>query len=1429
MNKVEQTLNSIDRANESVEDAKFSVQNTMFDVNSKIVTLEQQVESAYMENEYIQESVLAGTLIGGGILALIGGIVAAVKKFMGKSSSGDKSEETAKKASAGDQLAVVKMTGVSDDAIQKSIKELQDAINGLDLGSKEIPGTFVAAEGNKIQEDLNAIYAGLEELIELQNNINEAEDEAAQTKLIQSMTAKVKEISDNIAAIDSSKLKNQTAIPVPEAVASVQAAYAFKKNFSDQKKLDEIEKKINAAKSAKLKTDESGTSDTVKQSIEGLKKAMTKLHAELGNCLTTTIGAVDAIIAATRDAILAAAEEVKNQQTQQQQQQNTDEYPILAKYNITKEQVLEDMRDVGASQALTNTLPARLAGKKIEESDLNDLITAYSDIANKNNITNNPMLTIDDYKNDSLFMANVETGNPQPKQQPDQNQPDEYVTADQVIQGAYKVVTRNKTLTRDICITVINDLIKYDWVNPVTSIKSLISSGNIGKILFNCNEMLGILTSVQYFNLVNSDQTINSNYETICNGIINNFMEPIIGYLNSLGNDLTNANINKPAFENIKQNFEKYKEMLKQRGINPQQHDSEIDIPDIDSIATSLNTMTNAISHGKNVPESVIKKTVDSNVQKLSASDKKVLSADAVTKMDNVAGNLEAFVNAAITDTSSNEIKESTNNLVSGLVAVCQNVSNAIIDNNIKANMNSLTQRFQKITNDINSKQQKPQPQQQPKVSQQVIDNFKVRLKTLINSNMLDAKYVDELKDEANIDSLITKISELETDPSHFMENTKEPEFIAGVTKACAELWGPTGADKEQQITDLCAKYFNKDRNRYDIWVKLLTMAGTVDDCLNQLCKRSDIKTLVPDVDTMQIYIDIFTEISKIENIPTGSIKSAQEYFNSIYGTGSKKDLDTLKKDIASRIVTCAVADDFSDRPELKQNLINSAMVDELVNDICNDLGNDTSKIEELNNKTNADFINDIKTARDKKWPINAPNQLTETEVQALLAKYNLNTTTAPDLIKEAKVFVDAINSNDPAQINPLIDSIVNKINSWTTIDDINRDEQSITNYAQFISELIANIPDNIKSQLSSVPDVKVEIANKKAAIGGNSLTQDQKDAFVNNFMTNPGYDGERNLMKQKGLSDDDIKDKLKRDIAKSADEIEQGIKTAFFNTGDDIEVSYLMNIILPQVDSNKANEVANELTKITSIYIRNDYTEYFIKAYGNDKTKAYNFIQNELTKPETEFINDLNVMKSRDQVGYRILADIAQLRGMNISGLSDDDIIDQFINTKGLTRDKMNPYASQSDVEDSIKRGLKVLNAVKNSNTITYNSLRNLLQKVYEKADKDHTKSGEMVLQTMLKNRLFNGPIKKVVNAIGDGNVYTILRANDNIKANFSQYSNTPGPIIEQGMSDEELQEYINTRRHVFLNEQKEIVPNGSSEMFYEAFIYGDGYIEIL
>ena len=103
-NKVSSVLNSIEKIDNLIMEADVSVSDAMSDVYSKQFKMEGNVTEDYINHEYYQESVIAGILIGGGIIAVLATAIVLITKHVKKSASGDPEKKNDTSTAAGVSL-----------------------------------------------------------------------------------------------------------------------------------------------------------------------------------------------------------------------------------------------------------------------------------------------------------------------------------------------------------------------------------------------------------------------------------------------------------------------------------------------------------------------------------------------------------------------------------------------------------------------------------------------------------------------------------------------------------------------------------------------------------------------------------------------------------------------------------------------------------------------------------------------------------------------------------------------------------------------------------------------------------------------------------------------------------------------------------------------------------------------------------------------------------------------------------------------------------------------------------------------------------------------------------------------------------------------------------------------------------------------------
>lgn len=88
-NVVEKTLQSIDNIDRLTDLAAISIYNTSYEALDKYDIMQEHATPEYVNEEFIQESVLAGVLIGAGIIGVAVSAFFIIKKIIDSGVKGD--------------------------------------------------------------------------------------------------------------------------------------------------------------------------------------------------------------------------------------------------------------------------------------------------------------------------------------------------------------------------------------------------------------------------------------------------------------------------------------------------------------------------------------------------------------------------------------------------------------------------------------------------------------------------------------------------------------------------------------------------------------------------------------------------------------------------------------------------------------------------------------------------------------------------------------------------------------------------------------------------------------------------------------------------------------------------------------------------------------------------------------------------------------------------------------------------------------------------------------------------------------------------------------------------------------------------------------------------------------------------------------------
>ena len=321
-NKVNSVLNSIEKIDNLIMEADVSVSDAMSDVYSKQFKMEGNVTEDYINHEYYQESVIAGILIGGGIIAVLATAIVLITKHVKKSASGDPEKKNDTSTAAGTALD-------NQEELKKKVEQIKGELTKAG-GSVEITNNGInTTELNKKFELVTKLCDSAEGFLK------EKEDDLIKQE-IENFTKQLEEIN-NIQYKSS-----ETVTVSADSLTKIIDLAAPIKTMNDKltKTAEELTKR---SKENKNKSDSETDSDKkekyneLKEGLERISKDSTQLSKDLTDDLNAIRSYMDAVLNAAKEkAKPSETESEKSQETPQ----NTDIlkqkiYPITAKWAST--------------------------------------------------------------------------------------------------------------------------------------------------------------------------------------------------------------------------------------------------------------------------------------------------------------------------------------------------------------------------------------------------------------------------------------------------------------------------------------------------------------------------------------------------------------------------------------------------------------------------------------------------------------------------------------------------------------------------------------------------------------------------------------------------------------------------------------------------------------------------------------------------------------------------------------------------------------------------------------------------------------------------------------------------------------------------------------------------------------------------------------
>lgn len=214
-NKVNSVLNSIEKIDNLIMEADVSVSDVMSDVYSKQFKMEGNVTEDYINHEYYQESVIAGILIGGGIIAVLATAIVLITKHVKKSASGDPEKKNDTSTAAGVSLDKPEEFNKKVEQLKSELEKAGGKLTISDVGFdasklkqkyemiKELCGyaeTFLkGTEDDEIDGALNEFNKKLEEINGIDYKLSEDVDvTSASLDEIKSLAGPIQQMTANL-------------------------------------------------------------------------------------------------------------------------------------------------------------------------------------------------------------------------------------------------------------------------------------------------------------------------------------------------------------------------------------------------------------------------------------------------------------------------------------------------------------------------------------------------------------------------------------------------------------------------------------------------------------------------------------------------------------------------------------------------------------------------------------------------------------------------------------------------------------------------------------------------------------------------------------------------------------------------------------------------------------------------------------------------------------------------------------------------------------------------------------------------------------------------------------------------------------------------------------------------------------------------------
>lgn len=324
-NKVSSVLNSIEKIDNLIMEADVSVSDAMSDVYSKQFKMEGNVTEDYINHEYYQESVIAGILIGGGIIAVLATAIVLITKHVKKSASGDPEKKN-------DTLTA---DGVSLDKPEEFNKKVEQLKSELEKAGGKLTISDVGFDASKLKQK----YEMIKELCGYAENFLKGTEDDEINGALNEFNKKLEEINGidyklsgdvEVTSASLDEIKSLAA-PIQQMTANLEkVSKEFEKRSKENKNTNTDE--MDDAKKERF--------EKLKEGLNQINKGSTALGKSVDNEFSIIRKYFEAVSKAAKEkAKPSETESEKKNETEKSQEtpQNPDIlkqkiYPITAKW-----------------------------------------------------------------------------------------------------------------------------------------------------------------------------------------------------------------------------------------------------------------------------------------------------------------------------------------------------------------------------------------------------------------------------------------------------------------------------------------------------------------------------------------------------------------------------------------------------------------------------------------------------------------------------------------------------------------------------------------------------------------------------------------------------------------------------------------------------------------------------------------------------------------------------------------------------------------------------------------------------------------------------------------------------------------------------------------------------------------------------------------